>query len=89
MVATNHPRIQVTVDPELAAALAAVDAAPPSRSRLVRDLALRGAQAVGAERQASQAATEVLLAIANGDERYDLDFSAAAEIHATRGDRLP
>lgn len=88
-MATNHPRIQVTVDPELAAALAAVDRAPTSRSRLVRDLALRGARAVEADRRAEQSAVEVLLAIADGDERYDLDFSVAAELHAQRGDRLP
>lgn len=88
-MATNHPRIQVTVDPELAAALAAVDASPRSRSKLVRDLALRGAQVIEAERKAQGSAVEVLLAIADGDERYDLDFGAAAEIHAQRGDRLP
>jgi hypothetical protein len=41
-MASVHPRVQVTVDPELAAAMNSVDAHPRSRSRLIRDLAVRG-----------------------------------------------
>lgn len=45
---TKHPRIAVTCDEELAAALARVEALSGSssvqRARLVRELALRGAQ---------------------------------------------
>lgn len=47
---TEKSRIQVTVDELLAEAMARIDPAPPSRSRLVRDLALRGAQALQQER---------------------------------------
>jgi hypothetical protein len=43
--AVLSPRVQVTVDPEFAAATAAVDPHPGSRSRLMRDLAIRGAEA--------------------------------------------
>lgn len=64
-----------------------IDPSPSSRSKLVRDLAIRGAEAVAAQRHAASAATGVLLAIADGAEGYDLD--AAAALHAQRGDRLP
>jgi hypothetical protein len=79
---SSHPRVQVTVDPELAAAMAAVDPHPTSRSRLIRDLAIRGAQAERDTRQRHQDATDYLLSIANGDTDYD--FDAAREIHAER-----
>ncbi len=49
---TSHPRIQVTVDAELARALhsAAPHLTPGlSRSRQVRELALAGARALGAD----------------------------------------
>jgi metal-responsive CopG/Arc/MetJ family transcriptional regulator len=81
-MASAHPRVQVTVDPELAAAMDAVDPQPASRSRLIRDLALRGAEAERDERQRSEQAVEYLLSIANGDTDYD--FDAAREIHAER-----
>lgn len=86
-MATANPRIQVTVDDELARALARVDASPASRSRLVRDLALRGAAAVEQERARSDEALTVLLEIADGVRDYDLE--AAAEVASRRGDRLP
>jgi predicted nucleic acid-binding protein len=56
--------IQVTVDDELAAALSRIDLAPVSKSRLVRDLALRGAQALDAERAQGAEALTVVLEIA-------------------------
>ncbi len=86
-MASTHPRIQVTIDEDLAAALARVDPAPASRSRLVRDLALRGAEAVQEERVRSGEALAVLLEIADGERDYDLD--AAAAVARGRGDRLP
>ena len=86
-VASVNPRIQVTVDEEFARALARVDPAPPSRSALVRDLALRGARAVEQERARADEALAVLLEIADGERDYDL--GAAAEQAARRGDRLP
>jgi len=82
-----NPRIQVTVDDELASALAHVDPSPSSRSRLVRDLALRGAEAVRLERARSGEAVAILLEIADGKRGYDL--AAADEVAARRGDRLP
>jgi hypothetical protein len=72
----------VTVDPELAAAMDAVDPQPASRARLIRDLALRGAEAERDERRRSGQALEYLLSIASGDADYD--FDAAREIHAER-----
>lgn len=79
---SSHPRVQVTVDPELAAAMAAVDPQPTSRWRLIRDLAIRGAEAERNTRERRRNATEYLLSIANGDTDYD--FDAAREIHAER-----
>ncbi len=86
-VPTTRARIQVTIDEELANALDAVDPAPPSRSRLVRDLALRGASAVYEDRKRSEDALRVLLEIADGTRDYDLAASASAV--AARSDRLP
>ena len=86
-MATVKQRIQVTVDEELASALARVDPAPSSRSRLVRDLALRGAEAVQLERDRSGEALTVLLEIADGSRDYDI--AAADKVASGRGDRLP
>jgi hypothetical protein len=85
-MAAANPRIQVTVDDELADALTRVDPAPSSRSRLVRDLALRGARAVEDERARADEAVTVLLEIADGTRDYDL--GAAADVASRRGDRL-
>lgn len=79
---SSHPRVQVTVDPELAAAMDDVDARPVSRSRLIRDLALRGAQAERDARGERERAFEHLARIAAGEVEYD--FDAAAAIHAER-----
>jgi len=72
-MATKHPRVQVTVDPELRDAMAAVDARPKSRSRLIRDLALRGAEAAAEERSKREEAIEMLCKIADGEIPYDFD----------------
>ena len=79
---SSHPRVQVTVDPELAAAMAAIDPHPPSRSRLIRDLALRGAEAERHERERRGDAIEYLLSVVRGETDYD--FERAREIHAER-----
>ncbi len=84
---TAKQRIQVTVDDDLARALDAIDPAPSSRSRLVRDLALRGADAVRAERARGEEAMAVLTEIADGSRDYDL--AAAAAVTADRAARLP
>jgi hypothetical protein len=67
--------------------MAHVDPNPASRSRLVRDLAVRGARALEEERAESKLALQVLIEIADGTRDYD--FDAAAELAARRGDRLP
>ena len=62
---TRHRRISITEDPELAAALravAALERETPGPARLVRDLAIRGANAVLAERREREAALERLAA---------------------------
>jgi hypothetical protein len=79
---STKPRIQVTIDPELSDVLAELGGTEP-RSRTVRDLALRGADAVRAERSARREASEHLRRIATGeDDRYD--FAVALRLHAER-----
>lgn len=79
---STKPRIQVTIDSELSDVLAELGGAEP-RSRTVRDLALRGADAVRAERSARREASEHLRRIATGeDDRYD--FAVALRLHAER-----
>jgi hypothetical protein len=81
-VPSTKPRIQVTLDSELAAAVAEFGGAEP-RSRAVRDLALRGAEAIRAERTALDDAVEHLVRIATGeDDRYD--FAVTERLHASR-----
>lgn len=77
-MATKHPRVQVTVDPELAQAMAAVDAHPASRSGLIRDLAIRGAEVALEERGKHAKAIEMLCKIADGEIAYD--FAALEEV---------
>jgi hypothetical protein len=81
-MASVHPRVQVTVDPELAAAMNSVDAHPRSRSRLIRDLAIRGAEVERDARRRQDVAIEHLLSIARGETDYD--FAAARAIRAER-----
>jgi predicted hotdog family 3-hydroxylacyl-ACP dehydratase len=84
---TAKSRIQVTVDDELARAMSRIDPSPASRSRLVRDLALLGAQALEAQHVGAGESLMVLLEIADGKRDYDL--GAAAAVAARRSDRLP
>lgn len=74
---TKHPRVQVTVDPELAQAMAAVEPHPASRSGLIRDLAVRGAEIALEERTKRDEAIEMLCKIADGEIPYD--FAALEE----------
>jgi hypothetical protein len=71
-MATSHPRIQVTEDPELARALrAAAPHMPPglSRSRQVRDLAIAGARQLTNEPQSEERRRELLQELAECFER--------------------
>jgi hypothetical protein len=75
-------RIQVTLDSELATAVAEFGGTQP-RSRAVRDLALRGAEAIRAERAAGRDAVGHLRRIAAGeDDGYD--FAVSEQLHASR-----
>jgi hypothetical protein len=58
------------------------DPHPPSRSRLIRDLALRGAAATRAERESQADSRAFLLSVVRGETDYDP--SAAADIHTER-----
>lgn len=77
-MATKHPRVQVTIDPTLAEAMAAVEPRPKSKSRLIRDLALRGAEVAEEDRRRRQEAKETLLKIVRGE--IDYDFDALGEV---------
>jgi hypothetical protein len=75
-------RVQVTLDPELAAAVAELGGAKP-RSRTVRDLALRGAEAIRAEQLRREEALEFLRRLDSGeDDGYD--FTVSEQLHAAR-----
>ncbi len=79
---STKTRIQVTLDPELAAAVTELGGAK-SRSRAVRDLALRGAQAIRSEQNRRQEAIEFLRTLDSGeDDGYD--FSVSERLHAER-----
>jgi Arc/MetJ family transcription regulator len=81
-VSSANPRVQVTLDAELAAAVAEFGGTEP-RSRAVRGLALRGAEAIRAERASRRDAQEHLLRIAAGeDDGYD--FAVSEQLHASR-----
>jgi hypothetical protein len=81
-VASTKPRIQVTVDAELSDALAEIDDMKP-RSRALRDLAIRGAEAIREERGVLRDALEHLDRIATGEDD-GCDFAVSARLHATR-----
>lgn len=57
--------------------MAAVDAHPKSKSRLIRDLALRGAEAAEEDRRRREEAKQTLLKILRGE--IELDLAAARE----------
>lgn len=80
---STTPRIQVTVDAELEEALRGTSRTQEtrSRSRLVRDLAVRGAQAVKEEQRARHAAIAFLLS-------EHVDFSELRNIDEERRERL-
>ena len=81
-MSSGKPRIQVTLDPELAAALAEFGGSAP-RSRAVRDLAVRGAEAMRVQALTEREAIEHLVRVAAGDDdRYD--FAVSSALHASR-----
>lgn len=78
----TKPRIQVTLDTELATALAELGGAG-SRSRAVRDLALRGAEAIREERTARNDALDFLRQLDAGEEQ-GYDFAVSEQLRAER-----
>jgi hypothetical protein len=66
---TKHPRINVTKDPELAEAIARarplLNGAP--EAKIVHDLAIRGAEALGADEEIRAKAIEELIAWSLGE----------------------
>lgn len=74
--------MQLTVDPDLAAELDAIDPAPRSKARLIRDLALRGAREERADKERYAEALAYLRGIATGE--VDYDFEAAEQALAER-----
>lgn len=82
VIGSTKPRIQVTLDDDLAAAVAELGGAKP-RSRAVHDLALRGAEAIREEQDRRQEALQFLRRLDAGeDDRFD--FSVSAQLHAER-----
>jgi hypothetical protein len=75
-------RVQVTVDPELEEALAELGGGV-SRSRAIRDLALRGAAEVRAEQERRADAVATLDRIATGEDD-GFDFAVSAALHGER-----
>jgi hypothetical protein len=88
-VPTNHRRIPVTCDPELSEALAraaAVVGRDVPTARLLRDLAIRGAETVTAEAAGRQAALERLAALSTDPDSglFDRDVLARVRSEAWR-----
>jgi len=73
----KSPRVQVTVDPALEAAMAEVDPDPKSKSRLIRDLALRGAEVAAEDRRRRMEAKEFFRKVFSGE--IELDMTGAWE----------
>ena len=76
IVPTQHPRIAVTNDPELASALERVEHYFPDAptARIVHELALRGAEVIEREQTERGDAIERLIALfTEPNDRIDLD----------------
>jgi hypothetical protein len=76
-MAAKSPRVQVTVDRALAAAMAEVDPNPKSKSRLIRDLALRGAEVAVEDRVRRREAQAFFRKVIRGE--IELDMTGARE----------
>lgn len=85
---SKHPRIAVTVDPDLGDALARVRAATGTRepdATLLRRLAVEGAEAELEAGRNRRAAAEMLLD-AMEKEHFDLDLDAIDRLNAPAPD---
>jgi hypothetical protein len=91
LVPTSHPRVQLTLDPELARAVDRAGAlldSPRGRAGLIRTLALRGAEEIS-----YQAESESRVRAQAIEELLAHDFSQLSDIVTTResdlADKLP
>ena len=75
-------RVQVTVDPELEVALSEFGAGAP-RSKVIRDLAVRGAEALRTDRERRGEALEALRRIAVGEDQ-GFDPAVSEALHRER-----
>lgn len=75
-MASRHPRVQVSRDPELERAIkhgrAVMGGPSMPTSRVVRELALRGAEALDSDRAATQRAVDFAISVADGTSGLDL-----------------
>lgn len=88
LMPTSNERVQVTLDPHFAAALGRLESwqSGRSRGRVIRDLALKAAEAELQADAARQQGLAYLRQIAMGDEPFD--FDALQELHDTRREHL-
>jgi hypothetical protein len=85
MASSRHSRVQVPRDPELERAIkrgrAMLGAAMPT-SKVVRELALRGAEGLEGDRAAERRAVEFALGAADGTSGLDLESLRTARERA-------
>jgi hypothetical protein len=84
-MASRHPRVQVSRDPDLERAIRrgrAVMGASTPTSRVVRELALRGAEAVESDRAAAEKAIEFAVGVADNASDLDLESLKSARERA-------
>jgi hypothetical protein len=84
-MASRHPRVQVSRDPDLERAIMrARTVMGPSTptSRVVHELALRGAEALESDRAAAQRAVDFALSVADGTSALDLESLKTARDRA-------
>lgn len=75
-MSTRHARIQVPRDPELEHAIRqgrAFFGAKRPASKVVRELALRGAEAIEADAESSRRGEDFLVSVAEGRSALDLE----------------
>jgi hypothetical protein len=84
-MASRHPRVQVSRDPDLERAIkrgrTALGPSTPT-SRVVRELALRGAEAFESDEAATQRAIDFALSVSDGTSGLDLESLKTARERA-------
>ena len=84
-MASRYPRIQVSRDPDLERAIksgrTALGASAPA-SRVVRELALRGAEAFEEDEAATRRAADFAISVADGTSGLDLEALKTARDRA-------